>query len=280
MRITNSIYQNLISSTIPNQNKTKLFSQPKFQGTEDDNLELSQKNKNGLLDKIKKNKKRIIIGLLGLTAIIGGIYIAYKKGLFNKLFSSNQENFKVQEIINQKDEILDNASKEYNEVLLIFKKGKENNFVRAIDEVNKTERRFIDSTKDPFTKIIEELKDNQLIRRSTIKLSQNPSVVKIEKGITQTEQGKEKIAEILSFDKNGRLTSLHRGKDMLTNGIAKFKEVFLFGEDKTTTYLKDCTETKEKVIKAAEGVIFTDKKTEYIIDYSKLADGTVLFSTQ
>ena len=282
MRITNLIYQSSISSTKPNQNKVKTFSQPKFQGAEDSNLELSQKNEIGLLDKIKKNKKAIIVGLLGLTAIVGGIIIAYKKGLFNKLFSNNQGNdAKIQEIVNQKNEILNAAPKEYSEVLSIFEEGRKNNFVRTIDKVNQTERRFIDSTKDPFTKIIEELKDNQLVRRSTIALSQNPRVTKIEKGITQTEQGKEKIAEILSFDENGRLISLHKGKDLLADGITKFKEVFLFDKDQKVTYLKDCTETKEKAIEAACGIIFTDKKSpQYISDYTKLADGTTLFSTQ
>ena len=133
-----------------NNNQTQVQAKTPAPEIKSDTVELSTKNKTGLIDKIKANKKIIIPAAIGLAAIAGGLIFAIKTGKISFKGKIEQQAAEIlgesKKIQKTAAEIKIEAQKQYDEVMEILKKAKEEGFKDVIDESGKTIRRFVDET--------------------------------------------------------------------------------------------------------------------------------------
>lgn len=255
--------------------------------TGQDTFELSTKStkaeKAGIIDKIKANKKTILIAAIGLCAAIGGVAICAKKGILPTNISAKADKVtkRGNEILEQGEkiavqgsEIVEESKRQLDEVLKLIKRGKENNFQDITDNSGKVIRRFVDL--DGMEKAMEELEGDKVVRRTVF----NPDycelagVNSIIKDYTELADGSKKYAEefdlfsnkIYSYKKNYKKSA---GKSM------EFAEGFMFdGNNKVTLYNKGHKGTKESEI-CAESFEFKDGKASlYQKGYESSKDGS------
>ena len=89
-----------------NQTQTQVQAQTPAPEIKSDTVELSTKNKTGLIDKIKANKKIIIPAAIGLAAIAGGLIFAIKTG---KISFKGKIEQQAAEILGESEKILKNS---------------------------------------------------------------------------------------------------------------------------------------------------------------------------
>ena len=248
--------------------------------TGQDTFELSTKStkaeKAGIIDKIKANKKTILIAAIGLCAAIGGVAICAKKGILptnigakaDKVTKRGNEILEQGEkIAVQGSEIVEESKRQLDEVLELIKRGEKTNFQDVTDDSGKVIRRFLDLD-GMEEKAMEELEGDKVVRRTVFNNFENigkSDISSIEKGYEKLADGSEKCVEGFTFE-DGKLSEYQKGWKVSKDGSEKCVEGFTFEDGKISGYLKECKESKDGNIKYAEGFIFEDGK---ISGYSK-----------
>ena len=259
--------------------------------TGQDTFELSTKStkaeKAGIIDKIKANKKTILIAAIGLCAAIGGVAICAKKGILPTNISAKADKVtkRGNEILEQGEkiavqgsEIVEESKRQLDEVLELIKRGKNNDFQDITDNSGNVIRirRFVDL--DGMEKAMEELEGDKVVRRTVFNNFENigkSNISSIEKGYEKLADGSEKCAETFNF-KDGKLSQYLKGGEASKDGSGKFAETFNFEDGKLFQYLKGCKESKDGDIKIAECFEFEDGKASlYQRGYEALKDGDV-----
>ena len=245
--------------------------------TGQDTFELSTKStkaeKAGIIDKIKANKKTILIAAIGLCAAIGGVAICAKKGILPTNISAKADKVtkRGNEILEQGEkiavqgsEIVEESKRQLDEVLKLIKRGKENNFQDITDNSGKVIRRFVDL--DGMEKAMEELEGDKVVRRTVFNNFENigksnisSNISSIEKGYEKLADGSEKCTEVFNF-KDGKLSQYLKGGEASKDGSGKFAETFNFKDGKISEYLKGSKVSKDGSGKYAEGFNFKDGK--------------------
>ena len=191
-----------------NNNQTQVQAQTPAPEIKSDTVELSTKNKTGLIDKIKANKKIIIPATIGLAAIAGGLIFAIKTGKISFKGKIEQQAAEIlgesKKIQKTAEKIKIEAQKQYDEIMEILKKAKEEGFKDVIDESGKTIRRFVGCTStEGAEKIMDELDGDKILRRTYFN-PDNLEISRIDKGITQNADKIESLAESFDFS-HGKL---------------------------------------------------------------------------
>ena len=243
--------------------------------TGQDTFELSTKStkaeKAGIIDKIKANKKTILIAAIGLCAAIGGVAICAKKGILPTNISAKADKVtkRGNEILEQGEkiavqgsEIVEESKRQLDEVLELIKRGKKNNFQDITDNSGKVIRirRFVDL--DGTEKAMEELEGDKVVRRTVFNNFENigkSNISSIEKGYEKLADWSEKCSEVFNF-KDGKLSQYLKGGEASKDGSGKFAETFNFKDGKISEYLKGSKVSKDGSGKYAEGFNFKDGK--------------------
>ncbi len=257
--------------------------------TGQDTFELSTKStkaeKAGIIDKIKANKKTILIAAIGLCAAIGGVAICAKKGILPTNISAKADKVtkRGNEILEQGEkiavqgsEIVEESKRQLDEVLELIKRGEKNDFQDITDDSGKVIRRFMDL--DGMEKAMEELEGDKVVRRTEFYNFENigkSDISAIEKGYEKLADGSEKCAEGFIFE-DGKLSLYLKGGEGSEDGSGKFAETFNFKDGKLYQYLKGSEASKDGSGKFAEGFNFKDGKiSEYLKGYKVSKDGDV-----
>ena len=267
-----------------------------------DTVELSTKNKTGLIDKIKANKKVLIPVAIGLAAIAGGLAYAIKTG---KISFKGKIEQKANEILSESEKIKQRASeiaeegqKQYNEVLAILQKAKEEGFKDVVDKSGKTIRRFVDDTStEGAGKIMDELDGDKILRKTYFNPN-NLEISKIDKGITQNPDKTKSLAEsfdyshgkLFAFTKNykwnadktegfiyldGKLSIFIKDCKSNPDGTTSWAENFMYSDGKLSQFTKDFKLNPDRTASCAENFIYSDGKlSEFIKDCKSNPDGT------
>ena len=241
--------------------------------TGQDTFELSTKStkaeKAGIIDKIKANKKTILIAAIGLCAAIGGVAICAKKGILPTNISAKADKVtkRGNEILEQGEkiavqgsEIVEESKRQLDEVLELIKRGEKNDFQDITDDSGKVIRRFMDL--DGMEKAMEELEGDKVVRRTVFNNSENigkSNISSIEKGYEKLADGSEKCSESFNFE-DGKLSQYLKGGEASKDGSGKFAETFNFKDGKLYQYLKGSEASKDGSRKFAETFNFKDGK--------------------
>ena len=236
--------------------------------TGQDTFELSTKStkaeKAGIIDKIKANKKTILIAAIGLCAAIGGVAICAKKGILPTNISAKADKVtkRGNEILEQGEkiavqgsEIVEESKRQLDEVLELIKRGKENKFQDITDDSGKVIRRFLDL--DDMTKAMEELEGDKVVRRTEF----NPDycelagVNSIIKDYTELADGSKKYAEKFVFGSDELAKYIKDGEE-LADGSKKYAEEFDLFSNKIYSYKKNYKKSAGKSMEFAEGFMF------------------------
>ena len=238
--------------------------------TGQDTFELSTKStkaeKAGIIDKIKANKKSILIAAIGLCAAIGGVAICAKKGILPTNISAKADKVtkRGNEILEQGEkiavqgsEIVEESKRQLDEVLKLIKRGKENNFQDVTDDSGKVIRirRFVDL--DGTKKAMEELEGDKVVRRTEF----NPDycelagVNSIIKDYTELADGSKKYAEKFVFGSDELAKYIKDGEE-LADGSKKYAEEFDLFSNKIYSYKKNYKKSAGKSMEFAEGFMF------------------------
>ncbi len=256
--------------------------------TGQDTFELSTKStkaeKAGIIDKIKANKKTILIAAIGLCAAIGGVAICAKKGILptnigakaDKVTKRGNEILEQGEkIAVQGSEIVEESKRQLDEVLKLIKRGEKNDFQDITDDSGKVIRRFMDL--DGMEKAMEELDGDKVVRRTVFNNFENigkSDISSIEKGYEKLADGSEKVAEGFNF-KDGKLYQYLKGSKASKDGSGKYAETFNFKDGKISEYLKGSKVSKDGSGKYAEGFNFEDGKISGYLKGGKVSkDGS------
>ncbi len=262
--------------------------------TGQDTFELSTKStkaeKAGIIDKIKANKKTILIAAIGLCAAIGGVAICAKKGILPTNISAKADKVtkRGNEILEQGEkiavqgsEIVEESKRQLDEVLELIKRGKKNNFQDITDNSGKVIRirRFVDL--DGTEKAMEELEGDKVVRRTVFNNFENiekSNISSIEKGYEKLADGSEKCSEVFNF-KDGKLSQYLKGGEASKDGSGKYAETFNFKDGKISEYLKGSKVSKDGSGKYAEGFNFEDGKISGYLKGGKVSkDGSEKFA--
>ena len=224
-------------------------------GQPQDSVELSANKKQGLIDKIKANKKILIPAAIGIAALAGGVIYGIKTGKIS--FKGNIEN-KASEIIDEGNkiqqrasEIIKDAKEQCDEVLALIRKGEKNYFEDFISEDSK-QIRF---SGDELKKTMREYEGGKLLRETDFELSgQDYPITTINKNIEELD-GSKKIKEQFKFD-SGRLGDYRKGVIENIDQPYKAEEIFMFDFDDELDYLsyykKNYVEDSDKSCNAEE----------------------------
>ena len=228
-----------------------------------DTVELSTKNKTGLIDKIKANKKVLIPVAIGLAAIAGGLIYAIKTGKISfkgKIEQQASEILSESEKIKQKaSEIAEEGQKQYNEVLAILQKAKEEGFKDVIDKSGKTIRRFVDDTStEGAGKIMDELDGDKILRKTYFNPN-NLEISRIDKGITQNPDKTESCAEDFIYS-DGKLSAFIKDFKSNPDKTESCAESFVYSNGKLFGFIKDLKWNPDKTASCAEYFIYSDNK--------------------
>ena len=196
-------------------------------GQPQDSVELSANKKQGLIDKIKANKKILIPTAIGIAALAGGVIYGIKTGKIS--FKGNIEK-KASEIIEEGNklkqrgaELVEEAQKQYDEVLKLIEKGQENGFKDFRDG-----SKLIKFSGDELKKTMREYEGDKLLRETDFKLfGQDYRITTIID--EELKDGTEKIKEVFAF-KNDKIKMYYKAtidKDYSVN----FAEVFAFDKN-------------------------------------------------
>ena len=261
-----------------NNNQTQAQAQAPVPEIKSDTVELSTKNKTRLIDKIKANKKIIIPAAIGLAAIAGGLIFAIKTGKISFKGKIEQQAAEIlgesKKIQKTAEKIKIEAQKQYDEVMEILKKAKEEGFKDVIDESGKTIRRFVDETStEGAGKIMDELDGDKILRRTYFSPS-NLEISRIDKGITQNADKIESVAQ--SFDySNGKLLRFTKDYKWHLDGTQGWAEDFTYSDGKLSEFIKDFKQNPDKTQSCAEDFIYSDGKLfRFEKDYKYNPDGT------
>lgn len=241
-----SINQKYIQTTKTNNaNTASVNVAPKVNtGQPQDSVELSTNKKQGLIDKIKANKKILIPTAIGIAALAGGVIYGIKTGKIS--FKGNIEK-KASEIIKEGnkiqqrgDELVEEAQKQYVEVLELIKKGKENDFKDfCIDS------KLIRFSGDEFeeTMRMREYEGDKLLRETDF---------------------------VETFGLNYDITTINKNIEELKDGSKKIKEQFTFGYERLKQYKKGVIENRDQSYKAEERFVFGfENGSDYLLGYGK-----------
>ena len=256
--------------------------------TGQDTFELSTKStkaeKAGIIDKIKANKKTILIAAIGLCAAIGGVAICAKKGILptnigakaDKVTKRGNEILEQGEkIAVQGSEIVEESKRQLDEVLELIKRGKQNNF-QDITDGSKVTRRFVDL--DGMEKAMEELEGDKVVRRTVFNNFENigkSNISSIEKGYEKLADGSEKCSEVFNFE-DGKLSQYLKGGEASNDESWKCAEGFIFKDGKISRYLKGRKISEDGSEKITERFKFKDGKAcSYQRGYEVSKDGDV-----
>ena len=237
-----------------NNNQTKVQAQTPAPEIKSDTVELSTKNKTGLIDKIKANKKVLIPVAIGLAAIAGGLIFAIKTGKISfkgKIEQQANEILSESEKIKQRaSEIAEEGQKQYNEVLAILQKAKEEGFADTVDESGNAIRKFFNISAD--RKIMHELNGNEVARRTIFNPDDVEEIYSISKGLKINSGGKiESCAEEFSYFK-GKLKLFIKDYVIDADGTEKWAEEFGYFRSKLKSYFENNVRKTDKTNKFAK----------------------------
>ena len=263
-----------------NNNQTKVQAQTPAPEIKSDTVELSTKNKTGLIDKIKANKKIIIpaaIGLAAIAGIAGGLIFAIKTGKISFKGKIEQQAAEIlgesKKIQKTAEKIKIEAQKQYDEIMEILKKAKEEGFKDVIDESGKTIRKFYNTSIDSTEKIMDELDGDKILRKTYFNPS-NLEISRIDKGITQNADKIESVAESFDFS-HGKLLRFTKNYKWHLDGTQSCAEDFIYSDGKLSKFTKDYKWNPNRTISCAEGFIYSDDKlSEFVKDFKSNPDGT------
>ena len=256
-----------------NNNQTKVQAQTPAPEIKSDTVELSTKNKTGLIDKIKANKKIIIPAAIGLAAIAGGLIFAIKTGKISfkgKIEQQANEILSESEKIKQRaSEIAEEGQKQYNEVLAILQKAKEEGFKDVVDKSGKTIRRFVDDTStEGAEKIMDELDGDKILRKTYFNPN-NLEISRIDKGITQNPDKTESCAESFIYS-DGKLSAFTKNYKWNADKTKSCAESFVYSDGKLFQFIKDFKLNPDKTKSCAENFIYSDGKLSNFMKDCKL----------
>ncbi len=244
-----------------------------------DSVELSTKTqKQGLIDKIKSNKKLLITGGVAIAAVTAGIIFGTKKGIIPFSINAKAKNIlkRSDEILAQGSDIISQGQKEYDEVIGLLTEASENGFSEVVDESKNFIRSF--SLSDiPGCSFMNEYADNKILRRVRFSQLDNGFDIKsIQKGVEELADGGEKITEGFSFS-DGHLSSYIKGFEGFANGNTKVAEIFDFSDGALSCRCMKGSETLiDKSIKVAETFDFSNGVLSgYAKGWESLADTSV-----
>ena len=255
-----------------------------------DSVEISTKTqKQGLIDKIKSNKKLLIAG---------GVAIATATATAGIIFGANKEvipfdvNTKAKNVLNKSDEILAEGSdvlaqgqKEYDEVMNLLTQAKENGFSEVVDESRNLVRNF-NLSDIPGCSVMSECFGDKILRRVRFSQTENGFGIRsIEKGVEGLADGGVKIAESFNFS-DEHLSSYTKGFKVLPNGKTKINEIYDLSDGVLSCrYIQGSETSADKSIKIAESFNFSDgvlsgyaNGWEILADESQKIDETFDFS--
>ncbi len=196
-----------------------------------DSVELSTKTqKQGLIDKIKSNKKLLITGT-SIAALAVGIAIGIRTG-------------RADRILKRSDGILNQGQKQYNEVKKLIDEGAKNSFSNVFDESDNLIRNFIDD--ENGHKLMQEFSGENIIRRTQFN-PEDLSVDFIQSGYKKLKNGIEYIKENFEF-KNGFLDRFSTRNEVFPNQTHRANEVFCFKNNKLKQYFKGYNFAENQVL--------------------------------
>ncbi len=233
-------------------------------GQPQDSVELSTNKKQGLIDKIKANKKILIPTAIGIAALAGGVIYGIKTGKIS--FKGNIKE-RANEIIEEGNkikqrgaELVEEAQKQYDEVLELIKKGEKNgkNGFEDFSEGSK----LIKFSGDELEKTIREYEGDKLLREADFELfGQDYRITTISKNIEDLEDGTEKIKELFAF-KNDKIEGYYKNATINKDDSVHYAEGFTFKNDKIRQYFKNITINKDGSGHFAEVFAFKNDKIE------------------
>ena len=219
-------------------------------GQPQDSVELSTNKKQGLIDKIKANKKILIPAAIGIAALAGGVIYGIKTGKIS--FKGNikeraneiiEEGNKIQqranEIIEEGNkiqqrgaELVEEAQKQYDEVLALIRKGEKNDF-KDFREGSK----LIRFSGGEVKRTMREYEGDKLLRETYFNLArQDYPISTINKNIEVLEDGSTKIKEQFKFLR-GFYGEYRKGVIEISDQSYKAEETFMFGFKDGLDYL-------------------------------------------
>lgn len=297
-----------------NNNQTQVQAQAPVPEIKNDTVELSTKNKTGLIDKIKANKKVLIPVAIGLAAIAGGLIFAIKTGKISFKGKIEQQaaeaisgNGKIEQqaagilseserikqqaaeieqraagILGENEKILKNseeikveAQKQYDEVMKILKKEKEEGFKDVVDKSGKTIKRFVDDTSTKGArKIMDELDGDKILRKTYFN-PDNLEISRIDKGITQNADGTDYIAEKFIYS-DGEPFEFIKDYKWNPDVTESWAENFIYRGGKLSEFIKDHKLNPDGTVSQAENFSYSDGKLYgFKKDYKFNPGGTV-----
>lgn len=231
-------------------------------GQPQDSVELSTNKKQGLIDKIKANKKILIPAAIGIAALAGGVIYGIKTGKIsfkgnikeraneiieegNKIQQRANEIIEESNIIQQRGaELVEEAQKQYDEVLELIKKGQENGF----KEFSKGSK-LIKFSGDELGKTMREYEDDKLLRETYFNFFELYDSITINKNIEELKDGSKKIKEKFTFSFR-RLKEYKKGVIENSDQSYKAEEIFEFyfkdGSDYLLNYGKNYVQDSNK----------------------------------
>ena len=253
-----------------------------------DSVEISTKTqKQGLIDKIKSNKKLLIAGGVAIAAATAGIIFGIKKGIIPFGVNAKAKNIlkRSDEILAQGSDILAQGQKEYNEAIGLLTQARENGFSDVLDESGNVIRSFYIETKYPNLQesSMSEFLDGKIIRQVSFNQTKNGfDIGKIEKGIEVSSDAR-KISESFGFSK-GVLYDYRKGIEEFADRRANVAESFwIDGPEihyqKSYKRLLDHTYTVSESFYTADGNLKTYQKgiNEQLDNGRKISE-TFMFS--
>ncbi len=269
-----------------------------------DSVELSTKTqKQGLIDKIKSNKKLLIAGGVAIAAATAGIIFGIKKGIIPFGVNAKAKNIlkRSDEILAQGSDIIALGQKEYNEAMGLLNQARENGFSDVLDESGKVIRNFDISNNPALSSTMREFSDGKLTRRVYFSQIDNEfNISSIDKGVEELSDGaktaerfdfsngvlsgytkgwelfadlSEKIAEGFGFS-DGVLNIYTKGTETLVDDSAKVDEIFNFSNGVLSGYTKGWEILADERQKIAEGLGFSNGVlSDYTKGWESLADG-------
>ena len=228
-------------------------------GQPQDSVELSANKKQGLIDKIKANKKILIPAAIGIAALAGGVIYGIKTGKIS--FKGNIEK-KASEIIDKGNklkqrgaELAEEGKKQYGEVLALIKKGQENGFEDFRDG-----SKLIRFSGDELKKTMREYEGDKLLREAYFELfGEDYRITTINKNIEELKDGTVKIKESFFF-KNDKIKEYYKNATINKDDSVHFAEEFTFKNDKIEGYFKNITMNKDDSQHHAEEFNFKNDK--------------------
>ena len=260
-----------------NNNQTQVQAQTPAPEIKSDTVELSTKNKTGLIDKIKANKKIIIPAAIGLAAIAGGLIFAIKTGKISFKGKIEQQAAEIlgesKKIQKTAEKIKIEAQKQYDEIMEILKKAKEEGFKDVVDESGKTIRKFYNTSIDSTEKIMDELDGDKILRRTHFSTN-DLEIYDIYKDITQDTNKTESMAELLHYS-HGKLSEFMKDYKWNPNRTISWTKGFIYSDNKLSGFTKDYKYNPDGAQSMVECFQYSnDKLSEFVKDFKSNPDGT------